>query len=163
MPKQTPSMHSLLWSAGLGLLVMTGPALAGDVIVTPSSNSETKAFVGLNWTFGSGASGAEGVIGAARVSTDAGGDSNGAKLSVHMNISGGLSFSKVKVTGMTGQSDAMGEIGLGFGTSGPFATGGLWLPYVNAGVDLGFGGGVQGYAGVHTLDAWNVPTGLLIR
>lgn len=139
-------------------------AQAGDVppppISTALTDTDTAAFVGLNWTFGAGGSKAEGVIGAARVKTDQTGDSEGAKLSLHMGISGGLSFSKVKLTGMSGKSDLMGELGVGFGTDGVLATGGLWAPYLNAGVDLGFGSGLEGYAGFHTLGEWDVPPAL---
>lgn len=140
------------------LVLAAGMAQAGSVITpVPSSSTDTSAFVGLNWTFGSGGSNAEGVIGAARVKTDTSGDSEGLKLSVHMNIAGQLSFGKVKLTGTTGKNDLMGEAGLGFGTEGIFGTAGIWAPYLNAGVDLGFGGGLSGYAGFHTLDEWDVP------
>lgn len=145
-------------------LVMTsGMAQAGVPVDPPVSQSdtETSAFVGLNWTFGSGGSKTEGVIGAARVTTDSSGDSDGAKLSLHMNLSDGLSFGKVKLTGMTGESDMMGELGLGFGSNGLLGTGGLWLPYVNIGADLGFGGGLDGYVGFHSLGEWDVPPVLL--
>ena len=130
-----------------------------DVLLppTPSERTSTRAFVGLNWTFGSGGTTAEGVLGLARVKTDNGGDSKGAKLSVHLPVANGLSFGKVKLTGMTGKHDRIVEAGAGFGTNGLFGTAGLWAPYVNGGVDVDFGGGFEGYAGFHSLDGWDVP------
>lgn len=149
-------MKSLALSAA-AVLLSVGAAQAG-VPAPPmsSSTTDTTAFVGLNWTFGAGGPGTEGVIGAARVKTDSSGDSEGAKLSLHMNLSGGLSFGKVKLTGMTGESDRMGELGVGFGTDGFFGTGGLWLPYLNVGGDIGTGG-FDGYIGFHSLGEWDVP------
>jgi hypothetical protein len=149
-------MKHLALSAA-AVLLSVGAAQAG-VQAPPmsSSTTDTSAFVGLNWTFGAGGSGTEAVLGAARVTTDNSGDSEGAKLSVHMNLTGGLSFGKVKLTGMTGESDRMGELGLGFGTNGIFGTGGLWLPYLNVGGDIGMGG-VDGYIGFHSLGEWDVP------
>lgn len=122
-----------------------------------SETTDTRAFLGLNWTFGSGGTSAEAVLGVARVKTDSTGDADGAKVSVHFPVSSGISFGKVKLTGMTGKDDLMAEAGAGFGTGGLFGTAGLWAPYVNGGVDFGFGGGIEGYAGVHSLDGWDVP------
>lgn len=122
----------------------------------PGSDRDTRAFVGLNWTFGGGRASPEGVLGIARVKTQHDGDSHGAKLSLHMPFTNGLTFGKVKLVGVTGKNDGMVEGGIGFGTNGVFGTAGLWAPYVDAGVDLGFGG-VEGYAGLNSLDKWDRP------
>lgn len=145
----------------IAIVVAAGTAEAG--IGTPpaptqsTSETDTRAFVGLNWTFGQGRSSAEGVLGVARVKSDSDGDARGAKLSLHLPIEGGLTFGAVKLTGMTGQTDAMGEAGVGFGRDGVFGTAGLWLPYVNFGLDLGLDGGLRGYAGFQTLEEWDRP------
>lgn len=155
------SLSSLVMALGAAAAAATA-AVAGDgppppPTVVATSETETRGFVGLNWTFGKNGSSAEGVLGIARVKTDSDGDSRGAKLSVHLPISNGLSFGKIKLTGLTGENDRMLEAGLGFGTNGAFGTAGLWAPYVNGGVDIGFGGDFEGYAGFTTLDGWDVP------
>ena len=147
-------VRSLLLSSVLVVSALT--AHAGEVRPRFSS-TDTRAFVGLNWTFGSGGGTAEGVLGVARVKTDFSGDSQGAKLSLHLPFANGVSFGKVKLTGMTGEHDRMVEAGLGFGSGRLFGTAGLWAPYVNGGVDIGFDGSFEGYAGVHSLDAWELP------
>jgi hypothetical protein len=148
----------LLTHSAAAVLLSLGAAQAGDTMQPlPTSTTDTTAFVGLNWTFGASGSATEGVIGAARITTDSSGNSDGAKLSVHMNLSNGLSFGKVKLTGMTGESDRMAELGAGFGTGGFLGTAGLWMPYVNLGADLSFGGGLDGYVGFHTLGEWDAP------
>ncbi len=144
---------ALLSSAALG-------HAGTDTPPTPTvgtSQTDTRAFVGLNWTFGKGQSSAEGVLGVARVKTETDGDARGAKLSVHMPFTDGLKFGAVKLTGMSGKTDAMGEIGLGFGTGGVFGTAGLWAPYANVGVDAYFDGQLRGYVGFHTLRKWDRP------
>lgn len=140
-------------------LSMGSAAVAGDLAIpTPTSNSETRGFVGLNWSFGNGGGAPEVVVGVARVTTESDGDANGAKLSVHLPVSGGLSFGKVKLTGMTGASDRMVEVGMGYGPNGVLGTVGVALPYFSGGVDFGLDGGLGGYAGVNSLEEWTVPT-----
>lgn len=151
-------MRSLLLASVLAVSALA--AHAGGLPSPPPSSAvrtDTRAFVGLNWTFGSGGGTAEGVLGVARVKTDETGDSQGAKLSLHLPFANGVSFGKVKLTGMTGERDRMVEAGLGFGSGRLFGTAGLWAPYVNGGVDVGFDGSFEGYAGVHSLDAWELP------
>lgn len=140
-------------------VISTHSAYAGEAVtpvLTATEDTQTRAFIGLNWTFGS-ANGPEGVLGVARVKTDSDGDSNGAKVSVHMPLSNGISFGKIKLTGLMGENDRMGEIGLGFGAGSVFGTAGLWAPFVNAGADIGFDGSLEGYLGLNTLQEWNAP------
>lgn len=136
------------------------PVAAGNVFVPPptavGSDTDTKGFVGLNWTFGSNSAGAEAVVGVARVKTESDGDARGAKLSVHLPLQNGLSFGKVKLVGVTGESDRMAEAGVGWSTDGIFGTAGVWAPYLNAGADFGLSG-FNGYVGLNSLDEWNVP------
>jgi len=141
------------------LILSAAVAEAGAPVPPPiSSDTETRAFLGLNWTFGSRGSVPEAVAGVARVKTQSDGDSEGAKLSLHMPIGNdGLSFGKVKLAGVFGEHDRMFEAGVGFGQSSFFGTAGLWAPHVNLGLDLGLGGGFDGYVGINTLGKWDVP------
>lgn len=117
-----------------------------------ASANETKGFVGLNWTFGPDASGLEGFIGAMNYDVDPDGDTNGAKLALHLGFGPGPVQGKIKLTGLTGKNDAMGELGLGYGSHGFFGTGGVWGEHWNLGGDLYFNGGWEGYLGLHTLE-----------
>lgn len=149
--------------ASILALSTTSAALAGILALpTATSNTETRGFVGLNWSFGNNGGAPEVVVGVARVKTESDGDSNGAKLSVHLPVSGGLSFGKVKLTGLTGESDRMVEVGMGYGPDGALGTVGVALPYFSGGVDFGLEGGLAGYAGINSLDEWTVPTNGLI-
>jgi hypothetical protein len=154
-------MGRIIFAAALAAAaaaVLAGVASAGGLPPPAASSvTDTRAFVGLNLTFGNGGPTAEGVLGVARVETERGGDSEGTKLSVHMPMAGGISFGSVKLTAMKGKEDLMGEIGLGVGADGVFGTGGLWGPYFNAGADLSLQGGLEGYLGFHTLDGWDLP------
>lgn len=123
---------------------------------TDTDNTQTRAFVGLNWTFGSN-SGPEAVLGVARVKTDIDGESRGAKLSLHMPLSNGISFGKAKLTALKGDNDRTAELGFGFGSGAVFGTAGIWAPYVNGGVDIGFDGSWSGYAGFNSLQEWETP------
>ena len=143
------------------VLLSAIPATAGEFIPPPptavGSHTDTKAFVGLNWTFGGAGAGPEAVVGVARVKTEADGDARGAKLSLHLPVRGGLSFGKVKLVGMTGESDRLAEAGLGWGAGEVFGTAGLWAPHLNLGVDFGLSG-FSGNVGLNSLDEWEAPT-----
>ncbi|OOY21588.1 hypothetical protein BMI86_03240 [Thioclava sp. DLFJ5-1] len=122
--------------------------------------NDTKGFVGLNWTFGPGASGLEGVFGAMNYDLDPDGDINGAKLSLHLGIGPGPVQGKIKLTGVAGQDNAMAELGMGYGSRGWFGTGGLMGEHWNVGGDLFFQGGWEGFGGIHSLqfDRPKAPT-----
>lgn len=160
-------MKQRLLAFTLGFSTLAGAALAGTapVAVPSGSVTDTSAFVGLNWTFGRDNSGLEGVVGVAHIETKPNGDSTGARLQVMLDLSNGVGFKKVKLTGMSGTRDAMGELGFGVGAGGGlFATGGLWVPYGNAGTDYHFDragdlNGFEPYIGVHSLGRPDLPLG----
>lgn len=152
-------------------LLSAGAAQAGTVVIpTPSGSvTDTTAFAGLNWTFGPGGSTPQGVLGVSRIKTESDGGTRGARLQVLFGFGGKFSMAdvKVKLTGMAGTRNGMGELGLGFGRDGLFATGGVWAPYVNAGVDYNFAGsgatsatsvpGLEYYIGIHTQKRPDLP------
>lgn len=154
------------------LLLASGSAQAGTTpVVTPSSSvTDTTAFAGLNWTFGSGKSAPQGVIGVSRFKTESDGGTKGARLQLLFGFGGNFSIAdvKVKLTGLAGNRNGMGELGLGFGQGGVFGTAGVWAPYFNTGVDYYFGQGdsatsassvpgLEYYIGLHTQKRPNLP------
>ncbi|WP_114965937.1 hypothetical protein [Alkalilacustris brevis] len=138
-------------------LIAVAPAAASAQVGSSNANTETRAFVGLNWAFGAGPPRADGVLGVARVRTKANDNSRGVRASVNIGLTDGFSFRGVRLTGMTGKNNAMAEAGVGFGNDGLFGTAGFWAPHVHGGADFNFGGGVEGYFGLHSQGEWDGP------
>lgn len=146
-------------------ILSSGTAYAGALAPEPpsepasssGSNTQTRAFAGLNWAFGAGPSRVDGIFGVARVRTKSNDNSRGVRASVNVGLTGGFTFQGVRLTGMFGKNNAMAEIGIGYGGNGAFGTAGLWVPYANIGADLSFAGDLEGYAGLHTLGKWKGP------
>ncbi|WP_417808858.1 hypothetical protein [Thioclava sp.] len=126
-------------------------AAALACVASGAMAEDTKGFVGLNWVFGARSSGFEGVLGAMRYDVDPDGDTNGAKLSLHLGFGQGPITGKIKLTGLTGRNTAMAELGLGYASYGFFGTGGVWGQHWNVGGDLSFNGDWDGYVGLHSL------------
>jgi hypothetical protein len=141
-------------------LSIPAAAVAGvpPPVTTSTTDTDTRAFVGLNWSFGSGGTKPEGIVGLARTKTDSDGDAKGVKAAVHFDFSNGFAFEKLKLTGLLGTNEAQAEIGGGYDFgSGLFGTVGANLPYFALGADVMLSGGIEGYAGIHTLGKTNVP------
>lgn len=152
--------HSLV--PALALAATLAAASAGaEAIPTPApgSASETRAFAGLNWSFGVNGQAPSVLLGVARFETEANGDSKGARVSVYVDVWNGIGLRKVTLTGLSGSRDLMGEIGVGYGKSGFFGTGGFWAPYAAVGLDAPLSGGLSGYLGLHTLGKPKLPEG----
>ena len=157
--------------AALGLAALTAsPALAGgpstppptDIMSPPSTGpiysdaDTTKAFVGLNLSFGAGGMTPEGVLGVATGETDTSNDFTGASAALHFGL-GDFGLRSVRITGLAGDPDTQGEIGLGysFADRGIFGVGGINTQYFRAGADLGFDGSLSPYFGVQSLDGFD--------
>lgn len=145
--------------AGLGL---AAPAFAGSLPApTPTNTDDTSAFIGLNWTFG-GTSTLEGVLGVINQETASDGDVTGMKAAVHVDLMGRGQPASVRLTGLKGDTDLQGEVGLGYNLdgSGLFGILGGHGNYFAFGGEFGFGGGIEGYVGVHSYGDFEVPTAL---
>ena len=127
---------------------------ANATIAAPAGGEETKAFLGLNWSFGSGnVGGPEAVLGVSNCVFDGLGSVSGAKASAHVGFQDKLGLSKLKLTGLTGDTTMQAEIGLGynFGSNSVFGVGGANFEYMAVGVDIYGSGGIQGYGGLHSI------------
>ncbi|WP_273522311.1 hypothetical protein [Rhodosalinus sediminis] len=145
--------------AALGLAALTtSTALAGAPNSTTiySDADTTKAFVGLNLSFGAGGMTPEGVLGVATGETDTSNDFTGASAALHFGL-GDFGLRSVRITGLAGDPDTQGEIGLGysFADRGIFGVGGINTQYFRAGADLGFDGSLSPYFGVQSLDGFD--------
>ncbi|SEH67741.1 hypothetical protein SAMN04488075_0735 [Paracoccus alkenifer] len=131
-------------------------AAAIAMLTALPASADTRGFIGFHWTFDSFGSTPEAALGIARVRLDSDGDARGAKASVHLPLSDGLTFGKAKLVGVRGKSDRMIEAGLGWSaeTGSVLGTAGLWAPYVDAGLDFDLSG-VQGYGGINSLKKWD--------
>ena len=150
------------------LFLLIGTVAWGGTVVTPAittttgagTNTETKAYIGLNWTLGGGPTPAL-VLGVFNTKVKANGDTIGANLAFHANLAGGLKPGKLKLSYLNGRDDLQGELGLGydFVKAAPLGFLGLNAPYVSAGIDGYLNPGFVPYAGLHTQGSFDRPTG----
>ena len=144
----------------LGLSLMSTSAVGGatvflsDALVTDSP-SETKAFVGLNWSFGGSAT-PELILGMSNGRTRADGNVQGSKISAHFDLESGFTPSKVKATAVFGQASAMAELGAGYDVLGGELIGvvGLNTGNLAVGIDVNIDMELSPYAGFHTIGAF---------
>jgi hypothetical protein len=149
-------------SAFVVLLLSTLTAsavLAGGVVLPVStSKTETRAYAGLNWTMGGGATPAL-VLGVFRTKVDSDDDTRGGNLAFHINLAGGVKPGKLKLGYLNGKEDIQGELGIGFDfmKNAPLLGLGINAPYINAGVDAYMNPGFVPYGTLHTQGEFDKP------
>ena len=123
-----------------------------------ASKTETRAFVGLNWRLGGGATPAL-VLGASRAKVKSDGDTAGGNLAFHLNLAGGIKPGKLKLGYIKGKENLQGEaaIGYDFLKNAPLLGLGLNAPYINAGVDASMKAGFVPYGTVHSQGKFDKP------
>ena len=159
---------AFLASALAGLFLSTAVFAGGTVPVLPAigtttghdSKTQTRAYVGLNWTWGGGYTPAL-VLGATNTRVQSDGDTTGAKLAFHINLLGGVSPGMLKLSYLHGKEDLQGEIGVGYNfiKSAPLLGVGVNAPYVSAGVDGYLNPGFVPYATLHSQGQYDKPRG----
>jgi hypothetical protein len=152
------------------VLILATPAFSGDslVAVTTAGSDTTKAFVGLNWTFGAGTAAPETILGVVHGSPDAENNLNGSKLAFYFGpgASNGFGLTKVKLSALWGDVYRQGEIGFGynFGSGSAFAVAGVNAGNFSFGGDFGLAGDfsgfgqVEGYFGIQSIGDFNEAT-----
>lgn len=140
--------YAFAGTTGYSLIAGTGSA----------EKTDTRAYAGLNWTLGGGATPAL-VLGVFDVKVKANGDTTGGNLAFHINLTGGVKPGKVKLAYINGKEDVQGEIGLGYDflKNAPLLGLGINAPYVSAGVDAYGGPGFVLYGTLHSQDKFNKP------
>lgn len=125
-----------------------------------TSETETRAYAGLNWHLGGGATPAL-VLGAFRTKVKSNGDTTGGNLAFHINLAGGVKPGKLKLSYLAGKEDFQGEAGLGydFVKSAPLLGIGLNAPFVNAGVDAYTNREFIPHATLHSQGKFDKPSG----
>lgn len=122
-----------------------------------SETETTEGYVGVNLVFGSGGVTPEAVLGVTHGTTDTSNDVTGANASLHVGFGDGIGLNSVKLTGLAGDLDQQGELGLGysFDRGSVIGVGGFAGSNVRAGVDFGFDGVLEGYVGLHSFDGFD--------
>jgi hypothetical protein len=140
----------------LGILVLSAtvlPAQAGGVaVVTLNKKSETVAFGGIQWNFGS--SKPELVVGVRTTQSNRTSNVAGAKFDVAIPLDSKTWMTPTfRVMGLAGSCDVQAEAGLGwnFATSYPLFALGVQAPYATAGVNYTIPNSFAPYVGANTL------------
>ncbi|MGB9130833.1 MAG: hypothetical protein WCB97_14415 [Thiobacillus sp.] len=125
-----------------------------------TSETETRAYAGLNWTLGGGATPAL-VLGAFRTKVDSDGDTSGGNLAFHLNLAGGVKPGKLKLGYLNGKENIQGEVGIGYDflKKAPLLGVGLNAPHISAGVDAYANPGFVPYVTLHSKGEFDKPSG----
>lgn len=124
-----------------------------------ASKTETRAYVGLNWKLGGGATPAL-VLGAFRTKVESDGDTAGGNLAFHINLAGGVKPGKLKLGYLNGKENLQGEVGIGYDflKNAPLLGLGINAPHISAGVDAYMGPGFVPYGTLHTQGKFKKPS-----
>ncbi|OOY13589.1 hypothetical protein BMG00_07420 [Thioclava marina] len=149
-------MKRLASAAIIALTTLASAAHAGEImppIFGPSKNSEseTRLFAGLNWTFGKQGGGLSTRVGAIYTDIDSDDDVQGARVFLDLDLFKQGGTPSVFVTGFKGTTYGMGELGLGydFGNGEMIGQFGGLMNHFEIGGNYGFSGsGMNGYVGV---------------
>ncbi|MEQ6291856.1 hypothetical protein ACFPAG_14700 [Vogesella sp. GCM10023246] len=108
----------------------------GYDLVTDGVKHNTNAYAGVNIALGNKLVPTL-VLGVFDTRVKQNGNTEGANLAVHINVLGGVSLSKLKLSYLNGKNDLQGEIGGGYdlGKQAPFASLGINAPFGAIGVD----------------------------
>lgn len=146
-------VSSAVWAGGGSI-----PATAS----TTGANSETdtRAYVGLNWSLGGGTTPAL-VLGVFNTKVKSDGDTTGGNLALHLNLAGGIKPAKIKLSYLNGEEDLQGELGAGYDfiKAAPLAFLGLNAPHLSVGVDGYLNPGFVPYATLHSQGEFDKPRG----
>lgn len=151
-----PRFAALTAATALALLPLAAQAGKGPPpppAAMMAGDDETSLFAGLNFTFGSGQPGINGVVGVIYSEVDAGGDVRGGLMSLNFNLQGNGS-PDLRVAGFSGNGDIAGQLGLGvnLGGGGAFGLAGFLTNYTQGGLTFGFDGNVEGFFGLTSYD-----------
>ncbi len=161
MKKSTLALALALALASSSALAGKSPPLYSLVNTTSGSTSKnnTNAYAGLNWSLGSSWTPAL-VLGVFHTKVKSDGDTQGANLSFHLNLAGGIKPGKLKLSYLNGKEKLQGELGIGYDfiRSAPLLGLGLNGPFVAAGVDGYLSHGVVPYITLQSQGKFSKPS-----
>lgn len=157
-------MKTSVFASVLSAALLSQAAFAGGAAVTypatmnAASKTQTKGYVGLNWTLGGGAVPAL-VLGVSRVKVKSDGDTDGARLAFYLDLARGFAPGALKLSYLNGKENLQGELGLGynFAKAAPMLGIGLNAPYVAAGFDAYLNPGFVPYGLLHSQGKFRKP------
>lgn len=147
--------------AGTGVIIPTAaqaePWPCGSGCYAPSitggggSSSQTAAFIGLQWNFGSQSPEVTG--GVRYLTSNEDGLVYGAQADAALPLMGDAFAPTIRLLGLAGNTDIQAQAGVGydFGSSLPLLAVGAQTAYVSGGANIELGGAVNPYLGVSTL------------
>lgn len=154
-------MKLLVSAAVFALTTLATAAHAGEPIPqVASSKDETRLFAGLNWTFGKSGSGVATRVGAIYTDTNSNDNLHGGRIFIDYPLFKKGAAPSLFVTGFTGTTDSVGELGFGynFGSREMFGQIGGLVSHFEFGGNYGFSGsGLSGYLGVTSFEFDTVP------
>lgn len=124
----------------LSFLVTTQVFAGGAFILVPDGTSGskevTRAYTGLKWTMGKGAT-PDVVVGVRSAKVKTSGKANGSDLSVTFDIKQGIKLDQVRLKYFDGKERNQNEVSLGYAfNKGVFGGVSYKAPYANLGLDL---------------------------
>lgn len=158
-------MKRSILTLAIALTVASSAALAGGPTyswvgsnTTGGTKTNTNAYAGLNWNLGGGWTPSV-VLGVFNTRVKSDGDTEGANLTFHLNLAGGVKPGKIKLSYLNGKEDIQGELGIGFDfmRSAPLLGLGVNAPYIAAGVDGYLNGNIVPFATLHSQGKFKKP------
>lgn len=159
-------MKKTILTLAVAMTFASSSALAGIVTTyswvgsntTGGTKTNTNAYAGLNWSLGGGWTPSV-VLGVFNTRVKADGDTEGANLTFHLNLAGGIKPGKIKLSYLNGKEDIQGELGIGydFMRSAPLLGLGVNAPYVAAGVDGYLNGNIVPFVTLHSQGKFKKP------
>lgn len=146
----------------IALVSILAPSLvqAGTnyALIGAKTKHTTEAYAGLNWTLESGAMPSL-ILGVFDTEVTNKRDTSGANLSVHLNLVSGFSFSKLKLSYISGKNDMQGELGIGYDflKAAPLLSLGANAANISAGIDAYTNPSFNPYVNLHSQGTFDAP------
>lgn len=150
--RSAASLTALTTALAVGGAAWGGPPLPPTGGGGADKRSDTRAYVGLSFSFGGAAAPSAGiVVGAQAIRVRSSDRLTGIDLNARFNFRGG--FDRIALAGLYGKRSVYANLGGGINpqTGEIFGTAAVQGPHLRLGADLGLGGGLRPYLEINTL------------
>ena len=157
-------MRSTIKITALALAMVSSYAMATAVTYSLNGNSgntqATNGYIGLSWDLDSHTTVPKLVLGVFSTSVQSNGNTEGADLSIRLNMQDHFAPTEVKASYLNGTNNLQGELGLGydFRKNAPLLGLGVNAPYANVGVDATSLKDYNPFLIIHSQDQFQKPT-----
>lgn len=158
-------MKKSILTLAVALTIASSSALAGGPTyswvgsnTSGGTKTNTNAYAGLNWSLGGGWTPSV-VLGVFNTRVKADGDTEGANLTFHLNLAGGIKPGKIKLSYLNGKEDIQGELGIGYDflKGAPLLGLAVNLPFVALGANGYLDGTIDPFATLHSQGKFKKP------